>query len=100
MTERSGGPNRRPSRPERQHPPARRQGPRRPPEDDPARQAAWETLKAIRERDAYANLVLPKLLRDRRISGRDAALATELAYGAARAKGLLDEVIEIGRAHV
>jgi 16S rRNA (cytosine967-C5)-methyltransferase len=55
--------------------------------------AAWDTLKAIRERDAYANLVLPKLLRDRRISGRDAALATELTYGAARAKGLLDEII-------
>ena len=93
MTDRSGGPSRRPSRPERQHPPARRQGPRRPPEDDPARQAAWDTLKAIRERDAYANLVLPKLLRDRRISGRDAALATELTYGAARAQGLLDEII-------
>jgi 16S rRNA (cytosine967-C5)-methyltransferase len=93
VTERSGGPSRRPSRPQRQHPPARRSGPRRPPEDDPARQAAWDTLKAIRERDAYANLVLPKLLRERRIGGRDAALATELAYGAARARGMLDEII-------
>jgi 16S rRNA (cytosine967-C5)-methyltransferase len=93
VTERSGGPSRRPSRPQRQHPPARRTGPRRPPEDDPARQAAWDTLKAVRERDAYANLVLPKLLRERRISGRDAALATELAYGAARARGMLDEII-------
>ncbi|ATD70798.1 MULTISPECIES: RsmB/NOP family class I SAM-dependent RNA methyltransferase [Gordonia] len=60
---------------------------------DPARVAARDTLRAIRERDAYANLVLPKMLRDRRIEGRDAAFATELAYGTARAQGLLDAVI-------
>ncbi|AFR48903.1 RsmB/NOP family class I SAM-dependent RNA methyltransferase [Gordonia sp. KTR9] len=60
---------------------------------DPARVAARDTLRAVRERDAYANLVLPKMLRDRRIEGRDAAFATELAYGAARAQGLLDAVI-------
>ncbi|MGH3439338.1 MAG: RsmB/NOP family class I SAM-dependent RNA methyltransferase [Sciscionella sp.] len=84
--------------PGRQHkgksgPPPRRQGPARPPEEDPARQAALDTVRAVRERDAYANLVLPKLLRERRITGRDAALATELAYGTARAHGLLDAVI-------
>jgi 16S rRNA (cytosine967-C5)-methyltransferase len=60
---------------------------------DPPRQAALDTLRAVRERDAYANLVLPALLRERRISGRDAGLATELAYGAARAQGLLDAVL-------
>ncbi|MBA5848520.1 RsmB/NOP family class I SAM-dependent RNA methyltransferase [Gordonia amicalis] len=60
---------------------------------DPARVAARDTLRAIRERDAYANLVLPKMLRDRRIEGRDAAFATELTYGTARAQGLLDAVI-------
>ncbi|WP_371392059.1 MULTISPECIES: RsmB/NOP family class I SAM-dependent RNA methyltransferase [Nocardia] len=60
---------------------------------DPPREVALEVLRAVRERDAYANLVLPKLLRDRRIDGRDAALATELAYGACRAQGLLDAVI-------
>ena len=48
---------------------------------DPARQAAFDVLRAVSERDAYANLVLPTLLRERRISGRDAAFATELAYG-------------------
>jgi 16S rRNA (cytosine967-C5)-methyltransferase len=62
--------------------------------EDPARLAALETLRAVRQRDAYANLVLPQLLRDRRITGRDAALATELTYGASRAQGLLDAVIE------
>lgn len=60
---------------------------------DPAREAARDVLRAVRERDAYANLVLPKLLRERHIGGRDAALATELTYGTARAQGMLDEVI-------
>ncbi|MFI6094086.1 RsmB/NOP family class I SAM-dependent RNA methyltransferase [Lentzea sp. NPDC051213] len=83
-----------PSRPSRPHPPRRRTGPARPPVEDPARLAALETLRAVRQRDAYANLVLPQMLRDRRITGRDAALATELTYGAARAQGLLDAVIE------
>ena len=86
-------PGRRPSRPRSPHPPRRRSGPARPPVDDPARQAALDTLRAVRERDAYANLVLPGLLRARRITGRDAALATELAYGASRAQGLLDEIL-------
>ncbi len=60
---------------------------------DQPRRAARDVLRAVRERDAYANLVLPGLLRERRLDGRDAALATELAYGAARARGLLDAVI-------
>jgi len=37
--------------------------------------------------------VLPALLRDRRITGRDAALATELTYGTCRAQGQLDAVL-------
>ncbi|WP_424311154.1 RsmB/NOP family class I SAM-dependent RNA methyltransferase [Gordonia sp. (in: high G+C Gram-positive bacteria)] len=60
---------------------------------DPARIAARDVLRAVRERDAYANLLLPKLLRERRITGRDAALATELTYGTARSAGFLDAVI-------
>ncbi len=60
---------------------------------DPARRAAFDVLRAVSERDAYANLVLPALLRERGISGRDAAFATELAYGACRSRGLLDAVI-------
>ncbi|MGX1807039.1 RsmB/NOP family class I SAM-dependent RNA methyltransferase [Nocardia sp. NPDC055321] len=63
---------------------------------DPVRVVARDVLRAVRERDAYANLVLPGLLRERGISGRDAALATELTYGAARSLGLLDAVIEAG----
>jgi 16S rRNA (cytosine967-C5)-methyltransferase len=60
---------------------------------DPARRAAFDVLRAVTERDAYANLVLPALLRERGITGRDAAFATELAYGACRTRGLLDAVI-------
>jgi len=60
---------------------------------DPARRAAYDLLRAVATRSAYANLVLPKLLRDRRVTGRDAAFATELGYGTLRAQGTLDAVI-------
>ncbi len=60
---------------------------------DAARAVARDVLRAVRERDSYANLVLPRLLRERHITGRDAAFATELAYGTCRAAGVLDEVI-------
>ncbi|OBH54505.1 RsmB/NOP family class I SAM-dependent RNA methyltransferase [Mycobacterium sp. E2479] len=60
---------------------------------DPARAAAFDVLRAVSERDAYANLALPALLREREITGRDAAFATELTYGTCRTRGLLDAVI-------
>ncbi len=47
----------------------------------------------MRVDDAYANLVLPGLLRDRRIEGRDAAFATELAYGTLRVSGTYDLIL-------
>lgn len=61
---------------------------------DPPRQAALDVLRAVSRQDAYANLALPALLRERGITGRDAAFATELTYGTCRARGLLDAVIE------
>ena len=64
------------------------------PKSDPTRRTAYDVLVAVREQGAYANLVLPGLLRDRRLSGRDAALATELAYGTLRAQGQLDVVLQ------
>ena len=60
---------------------------------DPARRAAFDVLRAVSERDAYANLALPAILRERGIGGRDAAFATELTYGTCRTRGLLDAVI-------
>jgi 16S rRNA (cytosine967-C5)-methyltransferase len=60
---------------------------------DPARRAAYETLAAVHRDDGYANLVLPRLIADHRLAGRDAAFATELAYGSLRLTGSLDAVI-------
>jgi 16S rRNA (cytosine967-C5)-methyltransferase len=57
------------------------------------RRAAYDVLAAVESREAYANLLLPKLLADRDITGRDAALATELAYGTLRGQGTYDAVL-------
>ncbi|MDP9845141.1 RsmB/NOP family class I SAM-dependent RNA methyltransferase [Streptosporangium lutulentum] len=63
------------------------------PVHDAARNTAYDLLRAVDERDAYANLLMPALLRERRLSGRDAGLATELAYGTLRGLGTYDEII-------
>ena len=68
-------------------PSARRRG------TDPARTAAFDVLREVGDSDAYANLVLPPLLRERRIAGRDAAFATELAYGTLRLRGRYDAIL-------
>jgi 16S rRNA (cytosine967-C5)-methyltransferase len=47
----------------------------------------------VDERDAYANLLLPSLLTERGITGRDAAFATELTYGTLRGLGTYDAVL-------
>ncbi|WJK39273.1 transcription antitermination factor NusB [Solwaraspora sp. WMMA2056] len=60
---------------------------------DPARDAAYEAVAAVHRDDAYANLVLPTILRDRQLHGRDAAFATELTYGTLRMVGTLDLII-------
>jgi 16S rRNA (cytosine967-C5)-methyltransferase len=62
---------------------------------DPARRAAFDVLRAVGADDAYANLLLPSLLRTRGITGRDAALATELAYGTLRGRGTYDAVLAV-----
>ena len=60
---------------------------------DPARQAALEVLTAVREQDAYTNLVLPAVLRRHGLTGRDAGLVTELASGTVRRQGTYDAVL-------
>jgi 16S rRNA (cytosine967-C5)-methyltransferase len=60
---------------------------------DPARRAAYEAVAAVHRDDAYANLVLPRVLDEARLAGRDAAFATELTYGTLRALGTLDAVL-------
>ncbi|MFC4610954.1 RsmB/NOP family class I SAM-dependent RNA methyltransferase [Streptomyces maoxianensis] len=75
----------------------RPQKPYRRPKKDPVRILAFEALRAVDERDAYANLVLPPLLKKARenddFDGRDAALATELVYGTLRRQGTYDAII-------
>lgn len=60
---------------------------------DPARLAAYDVLVAVREEDAYPNLLLPSLLRSRGIGGRDAAFVTELVSGTLRLRARYDAVI-------
>ena len=61
---------------------------------DPARLVAYDVLVAVREDDAYANLVLPQLLRERGVEGRDAAFATELVGGTLRGLARYDAVVD------
>lgn len=60
-----------------------------------ARRVAYETIRAVNESDAYANLLLPTAIARAGLSGADAALATELAYGTLRRQGTYDAVIAI-----
>lgn len=76
----------------RRRPAETARGARSPRPADP-RRTAYDVLKAVREREAYANLLLPRLLAERRLAGRDAALATELAYGTLRGQGTYDAVL-------
>jgi 16S rRNA (cytosine967-C5)-methyltransferase len=71
--------------------PARRGRPR----TDAARRAAFDVLRAVADRDAYANLLLPALLSERGIVGRDAAFATELTYGTLRGMGSYDAILGV-----
>uniref|UniRef100_UPI002B213010 transcription antitermination factor NusB n=1 Tax=Ornithinicoccus halotolerans TaxID=1748220 RepID=UPI002B213010 len=59
---------------------------------DPAREAAYLLLRAVHA-GAYANLELPRRLRQARLTGRDAGFATELGYGTLRLQGLYDRVV-------
>jgi 16S rRNA (cytosine967-C5)-methyltransferase len=60
---------------------------------DGARLTAYDVLDGVSSREAYANLLLPQLLRERQLDERDAAFATQLAYGTLRAQGTLDAIL-------
>jgi len=82
------GPPRRGSGKGRRHPATRR------PRLDGARLTAYDVLDGVSSRAAYANLLLPQLLRERpELQERDAAFATQLAYGTLRAQGTLDAIL-------
>ncbi len=65
---------------------------------DPARILALDVLLQVSEEGAFANLTLPKALRemqrkDSRFSFRDSAFASEVVYGTLRWQGYLDTVL-------
>ncbi len=60
-----------------------------------ARRIALDVIAAVRESDAYANLLLPVRLGRAKLSEADAGLATELTYGTLRMQGYYDRVIEM-----
>lgn len=60
---------------------------------DKPRLVAFEVLNRVSDDDAYANLILPKSLRQARLKGRDAAFATEITYGCLRCLGIIDTVL-------
>lgn len=58
-----------------------------------ARWVAYDVIRAVSDDDAYANLLLPKLIGEAGLNPQDAALATELAYGTLRRRGTYDAII-------
>ncbi|HXZ63582.1 MAG TPA: transcription antitermination factor NusB, partial [Streptosporangiaceae bacterium] len=73
----------------REKPPGSRPG------RDQARRLALDVLLAVDARDAYANLLLPRLIAQRRLARLDAALATELSYGTLRGRGTYDAILAV-----
>ena len=61
----------------------------------PARLAAYDVLRDVTDRDAYANLALPARIRDAELDSRDAALTTELVAGTLRNRGRYDAIIAL-----
>lgn len=61
----------------------------------PARRVAFEVLEAVRNDEAYANLLLPTRISRAGLNRADAAFATELTYGTLRMMGFYDLVIEL-----
>lgn len=59
----------------------------------PARQVAFDVLRAVTDSDAYANLLLPVAIAEAGLPVQDAALATELTYGTLRRRGTYDAII-------
>lgn len=64
----------------------------------PARRIALEVIIAVRESDAYANLLLPVRIGRAKLSPEDAGLATELTYGTLRMQGYYDRIIAMAAA--
>lgn len=60
-----------------------------------ARLVAYDVLRDVDERNAYANLALPKRLRDAKLDSRDAGFVTELVSATLRGQGRYDAIIQL-----
>lgn len=60
-----------------------------------SRLVAFDVLEAVRDGEAYANLLLPVRIRRAGLDRDDAAFATELTYGTLRMQGYYDRVIAL-----
>lgn len=63
-------------------------------EEPNARRIAWLALQRIEMNGAYANIVLPAMLKTSGLEERDRRFATQLVYGATRMRRALDHLIE------
>lgn len=70
-------------------------GTRTAPRISPARLVAYDVLRDVEDREAYANLALPARIRETGLGPRDAGLATELVAGTLRGRGRYDRIIEL-----
>jgi 16S rRNA (cytosine967-C5)-methyltransferase len=59
------------------------------------RSLAFELLRRVEEDDAYANLLLPKILDDAKVDSRDAGFIQELSFGTLRNRLFYEKIIEI-----
>jgi 16S rRNA (cytosine967-C5)-methyltransferase len=62
---------------------------------DQSRVAAYELLRSVRVEDSYANVIWPRILQRHEVAGRDAAFATDLAYGTLRWQGRYDAIARV-----
>jgi 16S rRNA (cytosine967-C5)-methyltransferase len=60
---------------------------------DPAREAAFRSLRRVTEKDAYVNIVVDSTLERHDWPERDRRLYTTLVYGTLRNRGLIDWVL-------
>ena len=65
------------------------------PRVDRVRLAAYDILRDVDDRDAYANLLLPSVIKKHRFNVRDAGFLTELVAGTLRLRGRYNAIIAL-----
>lgn len=65
------------------------------PRVDRVRLAAYDILRDVDDRDAYANLLLPSVIKKHRFNARDAGFLTELVAGTLRLRGRYNAIVAL-----